>query len=376
MFTLFKTFSFSLISLGIIFLSITSRVTAAPIKIAAIFALSGKAKNSSSSVVLGTQLAVREINKTGGILGTKFELLLLDNQSTPIGSHLAAETAAGAEVTAIIGSVWSSHSLAIANVAEKHKIPMISPNSTIPSLTSIGDHIFRVCYDDNFQGRVAAEFAFKKQKAKTALVFVDIASDFSLNLATIFERTFRSFGGTTFMEIEYKSGQPDYQSQIRQALAYDADIVFFSGHDESGYLAGKLQEAGVTAIPIGNDSWDDKSFFALGGNKIKLGYFINHWTINPTDPLSISFVNKFKNEGEITAGMALAYDAVHVLAAAIKKAGSTDSSAIRSALHNLQGFRGVTGNISFDAEGNAKKQACMVEIREGKPYDLGCRISN
>ena len=153
-------------------------------------------------------------------------------------------------------------------------------------------------------------------------------------------------------------------------------ISFFFRPYESGYLAGKLQEAGINAIPIGNDSWDDESFFALGGNKIKRGYFINHWTTNHTDPLSKSFVNKFKQEGEITAGMALAYDAVHALVAAIKKAGSTDSSAICSALHSLQGFRGVTGNISFDAEGNAEKQACMIEIREGKTYDLGCKISN
>ena len=170
-----------------------------------------------SSVVLGTQLAVREINEAGGILGSKLELLLLDNQSTPIGSHLAAETAARSEVTAIIGSVWSSHSLAIANVAEKHKIPMISPISTVPSLTSIGDHIFRVCYDDNFQGRVAAEFAFKEQKARSALIFVDIASDFSLTCSS-FQTDFSIIGSTTVKEIEYKSGQPDYQSQIRQAL--------------------------------------------------------------------------------------------------------------------------------------------------------------
>ncbi len=376
MFTRFTTFFFSLISLGIIFFSLTSKVIAEPIKIGAIFALSGKAKNSSSSVVLGALLAVREINEGGGVLGKKLELLLLDNQSTPIGSHLAAQTAARAEVTAIVGSVWSSHSLAIASVAEEYKIPMISPNSTIPSLTSIGDHIFRVCYDDNFQGRVIAEFAYKEQKASTALVFVDIASDFSLNLAAIFERTFRSLGGIIVKEIEYKSGQQDYQPQIQQALAYDADIVFFSGHDESGYLAGKLQEAGAKAIPIGNDSWDDESFFDLGGNKIKRGYFINHWTPNHADSVSKSFVEKYRNEGEITAGTALAYDAVHVLVAAIKNAGSTGSSAICSALHNLKGFRGVTGSITFDAQGNAEKQACMIEIREGKPYDLGCRISN
>jgi branched-chain amino acid transport system substrate-binding protein len=357
----------SFICLGIMVFFMASPATADSIKIGAIFALSGKAIQSNRPCVLGVQLAVQEINLMGGVLGKKLELLLLDNDSTPIGSHVAAETAADAGVVAIIGSVWSSHSLAIAKVAEKHKIPMISPISTVPALTSIGDHIFRVCYDDNFQGKMIAEFAFKEQKARTALVFVDISSDFSLDIAGIFTKTFQSLGGEIVKEIEYKTGQVDFQPQIRQALAHDADIVFLSGHDESGYIADELQEAGAKAIPMGSDSWDVESFFTLGGNKIKRGYFINHWTPAQTDPLSQSFLKRYKKEGEINAGTALSYDAVHVLIAAIEKAGSTDSTAIRSALHKLQGFRGVTGEISFDAEGNAKKQASVIEIREGVP---------
>ena len=174
--------------------SCASPVTAESIKIGAIFALSGKATKSNKPCVLGVQLAVQEINIKGGVLGKKLELLLLDNNSTPIGSYLAAEKAAGAGVVAIIGSVWSSHSLAIAKVAEKHKIPMISPISTIPSLTSIGDHIFRVCYDDNFQGKMIAEFAFKELKARTALIFVDIASDFSLNITEYLAGPFSHLG--------------------------------------------------------------------------------------------------------------------------------------------------------------------------------------
>ena len=124
-----------------------------------------------NGAVLGAQLAVQEINQAGGVLDQKLELLLLDNNSTPIGSYMAAETAATAGVKAIIGSFWSSHSLAIAKVAEKHKIPMISPTSTIPSLTAIGDHIFRVCYDDNFQGKMIAEFAFNEHRRKKSVGF-------------------------------------------------------------------------------------------------------------------------------------------------------------------------------------------------------------
>jgi branched-chain amino acid transport system substrate-binding protein len=371
MFTQLQNHLITIVAFGSLFLFGTiSPVNGEPIKIGAIFALSGKAENSNKGAVFGAQLAVQEINQTGGLLGQKLILLLLDNNSTPIGSHVAAETAAAAGVKAIIGSLWSSHSLAIAKVAEKHKIPMISPASTIPSLTGIGEHIFRLCYDDNFQGKMLAEFSFNELDARRAQVFVDIASDFSLNITDIFTHTFQALGGKVVQEIEYKTGSVDYRPQIRKAQAQKADVVFLSGHDESGFIAHQLQEAGVTAIPIGGDSWDVESFFVSGGNKIKQGYFINHWTPDRKDPLSQSFLKKLHRKGAVNASAALAYDAVHVLAAAIKKAGSTSSPAICSALHSLQGFKGVTGEISFDAEGNATKRASVIEIREGVPYYL------
>jgi branched-chain amino acid transport system substrate-binding protein len=361
---------FLVLCLGASCLFISSPATAEPIKIGAIFALSGKAKDSNKAAVFGVRLAIREINREGGLLGEKLELILLDNDSTPIGSYLAAQKAATAGVAGIIGAVWSSHSLAIAKVAEKHKIPMISPISTIPSLTAIGPHIFRVCYDDNFQGRVIAEFAINKLKARKALIFVDLTSDFSLTIADIFAHTFEPLGGQIVKEIDYKAGQSDYRPQVQQALAYDPDVIFFSGHDESGAIIDKLQQAGVHGIPIGCDGWDVDSFFALGGNKVKRGYFVNHWTPKQTDPLSQAFIRKYASEGEIKASTSLAYDAVHVLAAAIKKAGSTDNAAILRALHGLRGFAGVTGKISFDAQGNATKRACMMEIRDGVPHYL------
>ena len=353
--------------LAALLLATAFQATAEPVKIAAIFALSGKAAQSNKPAILGTKLAVDEINQAGGVLGQQMELLVLDNNSSPIGSHLAAQQAVDAGVAAIIGSVWSSHSLAIAKVAEKNHIPMIATNSTIPSLTAIGDHIFRVCYDDNFQGGVLARFAFEELKAKTALIFVDIASDFSLNLAAIFSRSFQSLGGKIVREIEYKIGNSVYFSQVREARTADVDIVFFSGHNESGIIVEKLQEAGMKAIPLGSDGWDNAAFFISGGNKIKQGYYLSHWQPNHEDPQARAFLEKYGNAGEIVAATALAYDAVRILAAAMTKAGATDSAAIRNALHNLPGFQGVTGEIKFDAQGNTAKPASIMEIHHGVP---------
>lgn len=340
------------------------------VRIGAIFALSGIAAQSNKQAVLGTKLAVEEINQQGGLLGQTLDLVLFDNHSTPIGSHLAAEKAIAAGVTAIIGSVWSSHSLAIAKVAEKNGIPMISTNSTIPSLTSIGNHIFRICYDDNFQGTLLAEFAYKDLQARTALIFVDLASDFSLNLSEIFSQTFQTLGGTIKREIEYKAGHTDYSSQVQEALANDADIVLLSGHDESGILAKKLQQAGLRAIPLGSDGWDNEFFFSSGGNTITKGYFASHWLPTSGDSRSKAFLERYGNIGEIQSATALAYDAVNILAAAITMAGSTDKEMILDSLRRIDRFEGVTGDISFDDQGNAEKKGFIVEIREGVPNYL------
>ncbi len=347
--------------------------TAEPVKLGAIFALTGKARNSNKQAVLGVELAVREINLAGGVLGEPLELLAFDNESTPIGSHLAAEKAAEAGVAAIVGASWSSHSLAVAKVAQERRIPMVSPISTIPSLTAIGDHIFRVCYNDDVQGAVLAEFAARDLQAKTALIFVDLASDFSLDISRIFTRNFTAQGGAVLGEIEYKTGQTDYLPQIRRALVADADIVFLSGYDESGLIASKLQEAGVRAIPIGSDGWDAESFYTGGGGKIRRGYYIDHWFATHDDPPSRAFLEKYGKQKELKAATALAYDAVNIIVAAVRRGQSSARPAIRANLMALRDFQGVTGGIAFDDQGNVKKQACIVEIRDGVPRLLKCR---
>ena len=155
---------------------------------------------------------------------------------------------------------------------------MISNVSSIPKLARIGDYIFRVCFTDNFQGRIMAEFARFDLSAQKAMIFVDLTSDYSLQLSSLFRRNFESLGGKIEAEIEYKSRQSSYQNQIDQALQHSADVVFIAGHDESGIIANHLQMAGVEAVAIGGDGWAERSFFDFGGNQLKKAYYCTHWS--------------------------------------------------------------------------------------------------
>ena len=349
---------------------ITFSDTREPVSIAAIFSLTGPATYANRTSVLGTRIAVDEINSRGGLLSRNVNLIVLDNMSSPIGSSLAASQAAAAGVTGIIGAQWSSHSLAIAEVAQQNRIPMISNFSTSPKLTRIGDYIFRVCFTDDFQGKVMAEFARHDLGARSAMIFVDLTSDYSLDLARIFRSHFESLGGIVLSEIEYKATNEDYDPLVLKAKQPPADVVFISGHSESGMIARKLQSAGIDSILLGGDGWETDSFFAAGGKYLTRGYFCTHWSESSESQASRTFIEKYGRHSDFGAGAALAYDAVMVLAKAIEKADSTAGEDIVQALRTLGPYEGITGRIQFDANGDPLKSAVIMEIQNGRPRYL------
>ncbi len=341
------------------------------IAVAAIFSRTGQAAASNRTVLNGVQLAIDEINDHGGVLGRPLQLLVLDNQSTPIGSSVAARLAVDSGVSAIIGASWSSHSLAIAQIAQQYRIPMISPLSTVPKLTAVGDMIFRICFTDDFQGRMLARFVFHDLDSRSAKVFVDLTSDYSMELARVFSEHFRQLGGIIVREIEYKSNQLSYDQQLDAALSGHSDAVVLTGYEESGFIAAQLQDRGLQAAVIGGDGWGDGDFYALGGNRLKKAYFFTHWAREWDNPHSRRFVQSYGQKGPITFGTALGYDAVHVLAAAIVRAGSSDREKIRGALSGSILPGGVTGDIALDGQGDPiGKNIFVIEIENGIPSFL------
>jgi len=336
------------------------------INIAAIYALTGRAAKVSESSINGVIDAVDEINKSGGIENKKIAVDVIDNKSTPIGSKVAADKAVANNVTAIIGSLWSSNSIAVAEVAQAHEIPMISNMSTDPELTRIGNYIFRVCFTDNFQGKVMANFAIRDLKAKSVIIFTDITSDYSMGLSMEFKKNFELLGGKILFTALYKPELNNYKRLIAQTKKYNPDVIFFSGHDESGFLANQAQLAGIQTYFLGGDGWNEGSFLEKGGKYIKHGFFCTHWSEQSKNPVSLAFVKKYKNFDKISSAFALAHDAVFLLTDAIKRAHSTNRKKIRSALEDTKSFHGITGNIYFDKDRNPVKNAVINEICNGK----------
>jgi branched-chain amino acid transport system substrate-binding protein len=342
-----------------------------PIDIAAIYALTGAAAESNALALQGVGYAVDEINRQGGILGRKINLLVYDNQSTPIGSTVAAKRAAEANVVAIVGSDWSSHSIAAAKVAQEFGIPMISNYSTNPEVTKIGNYIFRVCFTDDFQGKMIARFTRRDLNVTTAVIFVDVTSDYSLKLSEIFRKNFEQLGGRVLIELEYKLKQQQFDEEIKKAVKANADVIFVPGHDESGLIVKEAQNAGTSSIFLGGDGWSSPAFFRKGGSELKHGFYSTHWSVYLNTDQSRAFVKRYNIHSEShSVTTALAYDTTMLLAAAITRARSTDRKKIRDAIANTRGFQGVTGTISFNDRGDPVKSAVFMEIKNGKAHYL------
>ncbi|MFO7783821.1 MAG: ABC transporter substrate-binding protein [Desulfatiglandales bacterium] len=364
--TMKRTACFALVfTAGLLFPSVSP--AGEDIQIAAIFAVTGPAAKANAHSLEGARLAVRELNRRGGVLGRQLKMVEIDNQSSPIGSKVAADKASRLEVTAIVGAVWSSHSMAVAQVAQEQGIPMITNMSTHPDVTRSRDYVFRTCFTDDFQGRVMARFAAEDLGGRTALIFRDVASDYSIGLAHDFKQGFEALGGEVLMVVDYKHTQACFKDTAGLAAGLNPDVVFVPGYDESGAIIQEALDAGMAGTFIGGDGWGPDGFFEQGGDLLERGYYCNHWCKDVETELSRRFVELARRimgvrPGSLTSSTPLAFDAVMLLADALERAGSTDRKRLRKALAGTRDFQGVTGSISFDEHGDPLKDAVIMEV--------------
>lgn len=317
----------------------------------------------------GAALATEEINAAGGLLGKKIRLVTEDDQSRPEEAKTAVlKLIKQNQVTAIIGEVASSRSLAAAPECQKNKIPMISPASTNPKVTEIGDYIFRTCFVDSFQGEGMAKFAREKLGLSKVAVLKDVKNDYSVGLADFFEKTFKAIGGEIVGVESYSEGDIDFRAQLTSIKGKNPDGIFVPGYyTEVGLIARQARELGITVPMMGGDGWDSAKTLEIGGAAVNGCYFSNHYAVDDPDPKIQGFIQKFKVKyGETPDAMAvLGYDAASLLYDAIKRAGSEDPTKIRDALAATKDFAAISGALTMDASRNAKKKLVILKIDNG-----------
>ncbi|MCC7518145.1 MAG: ABC transporter substrate-binding protein [Verrucomicrobiae bacterium] len=333
--------------------------------------LTGATATFGQSTEAGVTLATDEVNAAGGLLGKKVRLIVEDNQGKPNEAvNAVLKLIQRDRVVAVLGDVASSLSIAAAPVCQQNRVPMISPSSTNPKVTEMGNFIFRACFIDPFQGEVMAKFALDTLKAKTAAVFTDRKNDYSVGLAKFFKEKFVARGGQLVADEGYQAGDREFKPQLTNIRAANPEVVFVPGYyTECALIARQARELGIQVPLLGGDGWDSEVTLQSGGEAVEGVYFSNHYHQDDPRPEVQSFVKKFRelHQGHSPDAMAVTgYDAANILYDAIRRAGSSDPVAIREALAKTMDFKGVSGNITLGPDRNARKSAVVLKIEDGR----------
>ena len=341
-----------------------------PIKVGYYGDLSGRTSNFGQSTKNGVMMAADEINKAGGINGRQLQILSEDDEGRPEkAATVVTKLIDQDKVIALLGEVASGNSLAAAPKAQAAKVPMISPSSTNPAVTQVGDYIFRVCFIDPFQGEVMAKFAANTLHAKKAAIMEDFNSPYSRGLTEFFESSFKKLGGQVITKQSYTQGDRDYKGQLTSIRSANPDVIYVPGYyGEVGVIAKQAKQLGINVPLLGGDGWDAPQLFELGGEALNGDYISNHYSVEDPSPAIQKFVGDFNSRYNIKpdALAALGYDAMRVLADAIKRAGTTNGPKLRDAIGATKDFPGVTGVITINSERNAVKSAVVLKIQDGK----------
>jgi branched-chain amino acid transport system substrate-binding protein len=355
--------------------------------------LTGGDATFGQSTKLGVEVALAELEseKQGRIGGLPVRVVVEDDQSQAQEAATAVQKLVNQDqAIAVLGEVASSRSLAGGPICQAAGVPMISPSSTNPKVTQVGDYIFRMCFLDDFQGRSVAQFATQNLGLKRIAVLKDVKSDYSMGLTEYFTAALRGMGGTVVAEQAYQAGDQDFSAQLTAIKARNPEAVYITGYyTEAGLIGRKARELGINVPLLGSDGWESEKLLEIGGESLNGSYYTNHWALDKPDPQLQGFLKTFRerNGGSDPDAIAgLAYDAAKVLFGCLEKlaaedpttfkalgsskAGTPERKAATAKLRDLiaqtKDFPGVTGTITLDENRNASKPLVVLEIKGGK----------
>ena len=356
-------------------------ITGDTIKVGVFEPVTGENGGGGSQEVLGVRYANKLVpTVTVGDKEYKIELVEVDNQSDKTAAVTAASSLITSGVAAVIGSYGSGVSIAAGATFEAAGVPAIGCSCTNPQVTLGNDFYFRVCFLDPFQGTVMANFAYSTKGCEKAYVIYQNGDDYSTGLANYFKQAYK---GTIVGESTFNTNESDFNAYITKAKAENPDVVFVPSSIQTASLFIKqAREAGLNCTIMAGDTWENQTIIDNAGADNSENVFFSTF-FDENDAGAAEFVKGFKeylnsdknnlnlNGGNdvVAAVSALGYDSYMVLVEAIKNADPANltSISIRDALKTVS-YNGVTGSISFDENGDAKKDTAYIKTMTGGKF--------
>ncbi len=343
--------------------------------------LSGRFAVLGSTSLEGVEAAHLQNPEINGI---PVELSVCDNASTVEGSVACANRFIDEGVLAVIGPISTTHAIPAAEALQDAGVIMISNGSTNPDTTQVGDHIFRMTYTDDYQGRLAARYLAEDRDFGRVAIFRQQDDDYSFGLANFFDEEFRALGGETII-LDYVSFTVDFSAQVNDLQGFNPDAFYFSGFCAEGTsLIPLLRNQGYDQLVIGADAADDSQCPEAGGEAFDGFMFTGFGTAEVLEGAAAERATEFgeffrANMPEATDfnGWTLSgADSFNAIQAAIENADSTDSDEVLAALQALDMYPGVSGDITYaGTDGTpADRMIAFFELavpgEDGAAYDV------
>jgi len=330
-----------------------------PIRIAALYNLTGGMSSIDAPALNGAQLQAELVNGKGGVLGGRMiEIVPYDTRTDQQATATAAQQAVSEGVVAGIGYGDTTFVMAAAPTFQEAGIPFVTSGATHPMLpTWVGDHMFMTAFGDDDQSFAIADYAYNDLGLRRVAVWTDDSMDFTRALSTFFKERIQTLGGEIVAEDFFMMGDKDFSAQIARLQALDPlpDGVFISAiPSEAGVTVRQIREAGLDLPIVSGDGFDTPLVIDVPGPELAdKVYFSTHTYLADDRPEVAQFIQdytaKFGHAPE-NAFAPLGYDAVGLVVAAIERAGSAESAAVRDALAQTRDYPAVTGTISYTRE--------------------------
>ena len=353
------------------------------LKIGGGFALTGGESALDLPAAHGAQLAVKEINAAGGVNGQQIELVTHDSKyDMTVTAQVAKQYVEQDKVPVFLGYTDSDSVIASGKVFQDAKIPFITVGATSPKLPSqIGDMLFLACFGDNVQAAVGAEYAYKKF-GKNAAFLWDKGVEYTTLLGQYFKSRFTELGGTIQLVDSYEDKATDFSAQITKikALSPQPDFYYVAAMpDNIGTLVKQFRDAGLSGPIVGGDGYDTPDLVKTAGASTSNVFFTTHALMDATigtdgiKKFITAYKTEFGNDPE-NAFAALGYDTVYLMVDAIKRAGGTDATAVKTALEATKDFKGITGAITFSTDSHVPQKGVTVIAVKGGKFTLGAEV--
>jgi branched-chain amino acid transport system substrate-binding protein len=354
--------------LAIVFIVTQTKKEPGEVKIGTIFALTGDAAKYGERAKKGVELALEEINAKGGIRRKKVKIIYEDSQGDPQKAVSSFQKLVDIDkVKFIIGPLSSPEVLAIAPIAEKKKVIILTPTASAPQITHAGDYIFRNVMSDIFDGEALAVFVFRNLKKKKAGI-IYINNDFGIGLKESFKKKFDALGGSVVVEESFERRDMDFRTQLTRIKAKNVEVLFVVGYAEMGQVLRQIKEMGIKTQIVSLSMFEDPEILKVAGDAAE-GVYYTYRVFDPKseEPVIQQFTKRFKEKYKEDPDIfsALSYDAMRIFAHALEK-GGIDIEGCKKALHGVKNFPGVVGRTTFDTNGDVIKPIGIKMVKNGK----------